>query len=89
MAVSIRLITYPMTILANWLGVLGITVGWFILLSYLCSIENLGVPYLNFNKKDLKDTLIRSPHVKLNTRPEAIPNDNPVRQEFTGSESNE
>ncbi|QAA31373.1 spore germination protein [Clostridium manihotivorum] len=89
MAVAIRLITYPMTVLANWLGVLGITVGWFVLLSYLCSIENLGVPYLNFNRNDLKDTLIRAPHLKLNTRPEAIPNDNPVRQEYTGSEKSE
>ncbi|GFZ31314.1 spore germination protein [Clostridium zeae] len=88
MTLAIRLISYPMSILANWLGVMGIAVGWFCLLAYLCSLENLGVPYFTFHKRDLKDTIIRAPHTKLNTRPEAIPNNNPRRQGNVGSGDN-
>ncbi|GFP77403.1 spore germination protein [Clostridium fungisolvens] len=89
MTLAIRLIAYPMTVLANWLGVLGIVVGWYVLLSYLCSLENLGIPYFTFYKKDLKDTIIRAPHKKLNDRPKAIPNSNPIRQGKVGSDNGE
>lgn len=89
MSITIRLISYPMIILANWLGVLGIVVGWFFILAYLCSLENLGVPYFSFSKNDMKDILLRVPAWEMNKRPEAIPNSNPIRQGNTGSEKNE
>lgn len=85
MSMSIRLINYPMLILANWLGVLGIVVGWFFIIAYLCSMENFGVPYFAFDKSDIKDTLVRAPIWKMNRRPEIIPNKNPMRQrDFRG-----
>lgn len=80
MSLSIRLINYPMLILANWLGALGIAIGWFFLIAYLCSLDSYGVPYLSFYKGDLKDIFIRAPIWKMNKRPEAIPNNNPIRQ---------
>lgn len=80
MSISIRMIAYPMLILSNWLGVLGIAIGWFFILSYLCSLENLGVPYFSFNKNDLKDVLIRLPIWKMNNRPDAIPHKDAIRQ---------
>ncbi|WPC42463.1 spore germination protein [Clostridium sp. JS66] len=80
MSLSIRLLNYPMLILANWLGALGIAIGWFFLIAYLCSLDSYGVPYFSFHKSDLKDILIRAPIWKMNKRPEAIPNNNPVRQ---------
>ncbi|MFL0197999.1 spore germination protein [Clostridium sp. WILCCON 0269] len=80
MAIAIRILTYPMLILANWLGVLGIVIGWFFILAYLCSLENFGVPYFAFHKSDMKDTLIRSPLWRMNKRPDAIPHNNPIRQ---------
>ncbi|MBK1811488.1 spore germination protein [Clostridium sp. YIM B02505] len=89
MTLAIRLISYPMTIMANWLGVLGIAVGWYFLLAYLCTLENLGVPYFTFYKKDIKDTLIRAPHTKLNERPQSIPNNNSIREGKVGSEDSE
>ncbi|MFL0196459.1 spore germination protein [Clostridium sp. WILCCON 0269] len=80
MAIAIRILTYPMLILANWLGVLGIVIGWFSILAYLCSLENFGVPYFAFHKSDMKDTFIRAPLWRMNKRPDAIPHNDPIRQ---------
>ncbi len=40
----------------------------------------MGVPYFQFKKSDMKDIFIREPLWKMNERPKAIPNKNPVRQ---------
>lgn len=80
MSLSIRMIRFPMLILANIMGIFGIAVGWFLLLVHLSSLDSLGVPYFEFNKNDMKDTFIRAPLWKMNKRPEIIPNSNPIRQ---------
>jgi len=80
MSLSIRLLRFPMLVLANIMGIFGIAVGWFILLVHLSSLDSLGVPYFEFHKSDMKDTFIRAPLWKMNKRPEAIPNTNPIRQ---------
>ncbi|MCY6355252.1 spore germination protein [Clostridium sp. ZS2-4] len=80
MALVIRLVEYPMLLLANYMGIFGIGIGWFLLIVHLCSLDSFGVPYLQFNKNDIKDMFIRAPLWKLNKRPESLPNINPVRQ---------
>lgn len=80
MSIAIRLLDLPMLILSNWLGVLGLIIGWFFILAYLCSLENFEVPYFSFNKSDMKDTFIRAPIWKMNKRPEVIPHNDPIRQ---------
>ncbi|HIG0360249.1 TPA: spore germination protein [Clostridium sporogenes] len=80
MAISIRLISYPMLFLGNFLGMFGITIGWFFLIAHLCTLESYGVPYFKIYKSDLKDIFVRSPIYKMNKRPEIIPNSNPTRQ---------
>ncbi|MCY6370140.1 spore germination protein [Clostridium ganghwense] len=80
MALVIRLVQYPMLLLANFLGIFGIAVGWYFLMVHLCSLDSFGVPYLQFNKNDLKDIFIRAPLWKMNKRPESIPNINPTKQ---------
>ncbi|NFE79846.1 spore germination protein [Clostridium sporogenes] len=80
MAMSIRLIGYPMLFLGNFLGMFGITIGWFFLIAYLCTLESYGIPYFKIYKSDLKDILIRAPNHKMKKRPEIIPNSNPTRQ---------
>lgn len=80
MALVIRLVQYPMLLLANFMGIFGIGIGWFFLMVHLCSLDSFGVPYLQFNKNDLKDIFIRAPLWKMNKRPESIPNINPTRQ---------
>lgn len=81
MSLSIRLIRFPMLIITNMLGVLGIAAGVYIILVYLYSMDSFGVPYFPSGKyKDLKDTLTRVPLWKMNLRPKSIPNKNPIRQ---------
>ncbi len=80
MSISIRLISYIMLIMTNWIGILGIIIGWFFILSYLCSLENLGVPYFSFHKSDMKDIFIRAPIWKMNKRPDVIPHNDDIRQ---------
>lgn len=89
MAIAIRLVAYPMLVLANWLGVVGIVIGWFFLLAYLCSMENLGVPYFSFHKSDFKDIFVRVPMPNMKKRNETVPQNNPIRQGDSGSEKNE
>lgn len=80
MSLSIRVIRFPMLILANFLGIFGIGIGWYFIITTLCSTDSFGVPYLSFKKSDIKDTLIRAPLWMMNKRPEAIPNSNSTRQ---------
>jgi hypothetical protein len=80
MAISLRLINFPMLLLADSLGFLGIAGGIFFLLVHLLSLENFGVDYLNIKRSDMKDMIVRAPIWKMNTRPEAIPSNDKVRQ---------
>jgi spore germination protein KA len=80
MSLSIRILRFPMLVLANIMGIFGIAVGWFLILVHLSSLDSLGVPYFEFHKDDFKDTFIRAPLWKLNKRPEIIPNQDSIRQ---------
>lgn len=81
MSLSIRLLRFPMLILSNLLGVLGIATGWYIIMVHLHSMDSFGVPYF-FNNKyaEIKDILIRVPLWKVIKRPESIPNKDSIRQ---------
>jgi hypothetical protein len=70
-----------MLILTNAMGFLGLTAGIFILVVHLFSLESFGVPYMSFEKNDLKDIFIRAPLWEMNNRPESIPNNNNKRQQ--------
>lgn len=80
MSLTIRLLRFPMLFLANSLGIMGISTGYAFLIIHLSSLENFGVPYMAFNKDDLKDTFIRSALWKMNARPSIISNKNSTRQ---------
>ncbi|ACQ52901.1 spore germination protein [Clostridium botulinum] len=80
MSLAIRIIKFPILFLTNALGLMGVSIGWFFIVVELCSLDSMGVPYLQFKKSDMKDTFIRAPLWKMNKRPKAIPNKNPVRQ---------
>ncbi|QOR34861.1 spore germination protein [Clostridium sp. 'deep sea'] len=80
MSLSIRFLRFPMLILANTLGFLGIATGCFFLIVHLFSLESFKVPYLSFSRSDLKDVFIRAPLWMMNKRPKAIPNNNENRQ---------
>jgi len=80
MSVSIRLLMFPMLFLANSMGLMGIATGYTLLVIHLSALENFGVPYMAFNKNDLKDTFIRAPLWKMNARPSIISDKNITRQ---------
>ncbi|NFJ23476.1 spore germination protein, partial [Clostridium botulinum] len=81
MSLAIRILKFPILFLTNALGIIGVSIGWFFILLELCSLDSIGVPYLQFKKSDMKDIFMRAPLWKMNKRPKAIPNKNPVRQE--------
>ncbi len=80
MSLAIRILKFPILFLTNALGIIGVSIGWFFILVELCSLDSMGVPYLQFKKSDMQDTFMRAPLWKMNKRPKAIPNKNPVRQ---------
>ncbi|MDW8802811.1 spore germination protein [Clostridium sp. A1-XYC3] len=80
MSIAIRLLRFPMLLLANFLGIFGIGLGYFVITVHLCSLDSFGVPYLEFKKQDMKDVFIRSPLWQFNKRPKSIPNKDSVRQ---------
>lgn len=81
MALSIRIIRFPILIISNLLGSLGIIACIYMLMVHLYSLDSFGVPYFASNKySDFKNTLVRVPLSKINKRSESIPNNNPVKQ---------
>ncbi len=83
MSFTIRILRFPMLVLSNMMGIFGIATGYILLMVHLLSLRSFGVPYLTFYRGDLKDTLFRAPLWQMNRRPEAVPNENAVRQKKT------
>ncbi|WP_249313128.1 spore germination protein [Lederbergia citrea] len=73
MSNTIRLLTYPLMILAATLGFVGIVFGLMFILIHLCKLESFGSPYLAplapLHFKELKDTFIRFPIWMQDKRP--------------------
>lgn len=80
MSLSIRFLRFPMLILANAMGFLGISVGWFFIVIHLCSLKSLGVPYMSFYKSDMKDIFVRAPLWQMDLRPKSTPINDMVRE---------
>jgi spore germination protein len=62
---ALRLLRFVFIILAATLGLFGVALGVCLLLTHLCSLKSMGIPYMapfsSFveNKRDLRDTIIR------------------------------
>ncbi|WP_053362343.1 spore germination protein [Bacillus sp. FJAT-27251] len=73
MGSAIRLVRFPMMVLASLFGFVGITVGLMMIIAHFISLESLGMPYgsplapLRF--QDWKDIFIRLPQWTLKKRP--------------------
>ena len=69
LGLSVRLLRFPLMIMASILGIPGITVALLALLVYMVSLKSFGVPYMSplapLTKQDLRDTVIRAPWPKL------------------------
>lgn len=73
MSDAVRLLRFPFMFLAASFGFVGIILGYIVLLAHLCKLESFGTPYFApfapLRIKDIKDTFLRLPIWKLNTRP--------------------
>lgn len=73
MSDAVRFLRFPLMILASTFGFVGIVFGFMFTLAHLCRLESFGTPYFApwapFRLKDIKDTFIRLPLWKFNTRP--------------------
>ncbi|HWO96476.1 MAG TPA: spore germination protein [Bacillus sp. (in: firmicutes)] len=71
--IAIRMLRFPMMLLAGTLGLLGIVMGIIAIAIHLCSLRSFGVPYLTplapLKVRELKDVLWRSPLWMMDTRP--------------------
>jgi spore germination protein KA len=85
-AIALRLLRFPMMILAGTLGLFGIMIGLMGLLVHLCSLRSFGVPYVSplmpLTFKDWKDFLVRMPLWSMYTRPRLIGYREPRRMDY-------
>lgn len=65
LVMTLRLMRYPLIVLAAFLGLYGVTWGLLLALMYVCSLDSFGVPYLApltpLRRRGLQDTLWRRP----------------------------
>ncbi|NYE08575.1 spore germination protein KA [Bacillus niacini] len=73
MGTSARLLGFPTMIAATLFGFFGIVFVLMLIFIHLCKLDSFGTPYFSplapFKKEELKDSFIRLPLWKLNTRP--------------------
>ena len=81
MSISVHLLRFPMILLAGTLGLFGVMMGLAAILIHLCSVRSFGVPYLTplapAVPSEWKDTVVRVPMWKMDTRPKSL-----VKKEF-------
>jgi len=80
---TIRVLRFPLMILAAMFGLFGVMFGIIIIILHLCSIRSFGVPYLSpfapFIIQDQKDAFLLLPRRFLLTRPRLVNQKNVVR----------
>jgi len=73
MGTSTRLLGFPVMIAASLFGFFGIALILMLIFMHLCKLETFGTPYFApispLKLEDLKDSFVRLPFWKLNTRP--------------------
>ncbi|MFD2329664.1 spore germination protein [Cohnella sp. GCM10020058] len=86
--ISIRLLRFPVMLLAGFLGLLGLILGVIALVIHLASLRSFGEPFLVFFRRGArhpwKDTFIRAPIWALNERPATAQQANAVRRSPNG-----
>ena len=73
MSESIRLLRFPMMIAASLFGLVGMVIGFMLIIGHLISLESLGTPegspFSPARLRDWKDTILRFPLWMMRTRP--------------------
>lgn len=75
-AISLRILRFPVLLLAGVLGLYGIIIAALILWIHLASLRSFGVPYLSpmapLIWSDLKDVFVRAPWWQMRRRPKTL-----------------
>ncbi len=83
-AVAMRVLRFPLMIMAASMGLFGIMMGGIIIVIHVVSLRSFGVPYLSpaapITLKDWRDFVIRAPVWAMSTRPRTIGYRNLTRQ---------
>lgn len=83
-ATTMRILRFPLMILAASLGLFGIMMGGIVIVIHAVSLRSFGVPYLSpvapFTLRDWRDVIIRGPLWTMYSRPRVVGYRNPVRQ---------
>jgi spore germination protein len=84
-AIAIRMLRFPLMLLASIFGLLGIMIGVMVIVGHLAKLTTFGVPYLApvtpVDFADLKDVMVRAPWWKMRKRPKYLGTDNVRRQD--------
>ncbi|MCR2807203.1 spore germination protein [Paenibacillus soyae] len=92
-ALALRLLRFPLIIMAGVFGLYGIMIGLIVIVNHLLSLKSFGVPYLSpFVPGDyngLKDLLIRGPLGKMKRRPAFLNPQDTTKLAGTDDESGE
>jgi hypothetical protein len=82
-AIALRMLRFPLMILAGIFGLYGVMVGIILICNHLNSLKSFGVPYLSpvvpADASGLKDTVIRAPVWDMKKRPKQLLPDNQTR----------
>lgn len=83
-AIAIRMLRFPMILLAGTLGMFGVIIGTLAIVIHLCGLRSLGMPYLSpvtpFSPNGMKDVFIRAPRWAMRSRPMETSKENVQRQ---------
>lgn len=82
-ALALRLLRFPLIVMAGMFGLYGIMIGLIVIANHLLSLKSFGVPYLSplvpGNLNGMKDLLVRGPLGHLRERPDFLRPQDTVR----------
>ncbi|WP_139492402.1 spore germination protein [Brevibacillus dissolubilis] len=83
LAISVRILRYPLMILAAVFGIFGIIIGTMLILGHLCKLRSFGLPYFSpvgpMRYADWNDTFVRMPLWSNEERPLQLNKENERR----------
>ena len=82
-AIALRMLRFPLMILAGMFGLYGVMAGLILISNHLNSLESFGVPYLSpvvpGNRYGLRDTIVRMPVWFMTRRPRQLLTNDEIR----------
>lgn len=85
MSIAVRMLRFPLMILAATFGLFGMIMGLIMMVLHLTSLRSFGIPYMApngpFILQDQKDAMIRLPHWAMDSRNRLVNQQNIIRNQ--------